>query len=471
MSFSTLPFLFYFLPAFLAVYYIVPARFRNAVLALGSLLFYWLGAGTGALLVLLALILVNFAAGRLIEDAHGDERRAWLILALACDVGSLFYFKYMGWFLENLGRLTNTDFSFFRVALPLGVSFYVFQSIAYVADVYRGDAEAERSLLDYTAFQAMFPQLVMGPILRLRDVSAELHTKRPFSRAAVESGFSLFVVGLGCKVVLADQLASLWTALERIGFAYLSAPLAWFGAVGYSLQLYYDFAGYSLMAMGLARMLGFVIPRNFDLPYCSRSISEFWRRWHITLGIWFRDYLYIPLGGSRRGKWRTVRNKLIVFFCTGLWHGAGWTYILWGLWHGVLVSGEGLLKAPIEKLRQKRGGRIVMHVYTLLAVILGFAMFRASSVQQGFLLIARMFSFAGAGAAGLLAAEEILTGARIAALVGGVILSMPVVPALTRRCTGRGWEIVWDVLALLGLFAAILALSGGSFTPFIYQQF
>lgn len=471
MSFSTLPFLFYFLPAFLAVYYIVPARFRNAVLALGSLLFYWLGAGTGALLVLVALILVNFAAGRLIEDAHGDERRAWLILALACDVGSLFYFKYMGWFLENLGRLTNTDFSFFRVALPLGVSFYVFQSIAYVADVYRGDAEAERSLLDYAAFQAMFPQLVMGPILRLRDVSAELHTKRPFSRAAVESGFSLFVVGLGCKVVLADQLASLWTALERIGFAYLSAPLAWFGAVGYSLQLYYDFAGYSLMAMGLARMLGFVIPRNFDLPYCSRSISEFWRRWHITLGIWFRDYLYIPLGGSRRGKWRTVRNKLIVFFCTGLWHGAGWTYILWGLWHGVLVSGEGLLKAPIEKLRQKRGGRIVMHVYTLLAVILGFAMFRAYSVQQGFLLIARMFSFAGAGAAGLLAAEEILTGARIAALVGGTILSLPVVPALTRRCTGRGWEIVWNVLALLGLLAAILALSGGSFTPFIYQQF
>ena len=301
MSFSTLPFLFYFLPAFLAVYYIVPARFRNAVLALGSLLFYWLSAGTGALLVLVALILVNFAAGRLIEDAHGDERRAWLILALACDVGSLFYFKYMGWFLENLGRLTNTDFSFFRVALPLGVSFYVFQSIAYVADVYRGDAEAERSLLDYAAFQAMFPQLVMGPILRLRDVSAELHTKRPFSRAAVESGFSLFVVGLGCKVVLADQLASLWTALERIGFAYLSAPLAWFGAVGYSLQLYYDFAGYSLMAMGLARMLGFVIPRNFDLPYCSRSISDFWRRWPITLGSGCRLVVpRLPLYPARR---------------------------------------------------------------------------------------------------------------------------------------------------------------------------
>ena len=191
----------------------------------------------------------------------------------------------------------------------------------------------------------------------------------------------------------------------------------------------------------------------------------------MTLNRWFVDYLYIPLGGSRRGKWTTVRNKLIVFFCTGLWHGAGWTYILWGLWHGVLVSVEGLFKAPIESLQKKRGGRIAMHVYTLLAVVLGFAMFRASSVQQGFLIISRMFSFTGAGAAGRLAAEEILTGSRAAALVLGAVLSTPVVPALTRLCTGRGWEIVRDILALLGLFAAILALSGGSFTPFIYQQF
>ena len=395
MSFSTLPFLFYFLPAFLAVYYIVPARFRNAVLALGSLLFYWLSAGTGALLVLVALILVNFAAGRLIEDAHGDERRAWLILALACDVGSLFYFKYMGWFLENLGRLTNTDFSFFRVALPLGVSFYVFQSIAYVADVYRGDAEAERSLLDYTAFQAMFPQLVMGPILRLRDVSAELHTKRPFSRAAVESGFSLFVVGLGCKVVLADQLASLWTALERIGFAYLSAPLAWFGAVGYSLQLYYDFAGYSLMAMGLARMLGFVIPRNFDLPYCSRSISEFWRRWHITLGTWMRDYVFYPLSLSksfgRLSRWarthiRGTGGKIfatslatfIVYLIIGIWHGANFRYIAFGLWNGVLITASLLLertflrwKAALHINDKSAAWRVFMTLRTMLLVFIG----------------------------------------------------------------------------------------------------
>ena len=390
MSFSTLPFLFYFLPAFLAVYYIVPARFRNAVLALGSLLFYWLGAGTGALLVLLALILVNFAAGRLIEDAHGDERRAWLILALACDVGSLFYFKYMGWFLENLGRLTNTDFSFFRVALPLGVSFYVFQSIAYVADVYRGDAEAERSLLDYAAFQAMFPQLVMGPILRLRDVSAELHTKRPFSRAAVESGFSLFVVGLGCKVVLADQLASLWTALERIGFAYLSAPLAWFGAVGYSLQLYYDFAGYSLMAMGLGQMLGFSLPRNFDLPYCSRSISEFWRRWHITLGTWFRDYLYIPLGGSRRGSARTALALTVVWFFTGLWHGASWNFVLWGI---VLLFFILLEKFCIGSFLKKHA--LLSHLYLLFVIPPTWVIFRITKLSDVGAYFSRLFPFFG----------------------------------------------------------------------------
>lgn len=407
MSFSTLPFLFYFLPAFLAVYYIVPARFRNAVLALGSLLFYWLGAGTGALLVLVALILVNFAAGRLIEDAHGDERRAWLILALACDVGSLFYFKYMGWFLENLGRLTNTDFSFFRVALPLGVSFYVFQSIAYVADVYRGDAEAERSLLDYAAFQAMFPQLVMGPILRLRDVSAELHTKRPFSRAAVESGFSLFVVGLGCKVVLADQLASLWTALERIGFAYLSAPLAWFGAVGYSLQLYYDFAGYSLMAMGLARMLGFVIPRNFDLPYCSRSISEFWRRWHITLGTWFKDYVFYPvvtlkplekLTSAARKRLGNHYGPLLasavalfcVWFCNGLWHGAAWSYLFFGMYHFVLILGGNIIAPPVRAVNARLHIRAESFPYRLLQmlrttvlVIIGELFFRANGLRAG----------------------------------------------------------------------------------------
>ena len=340
MSFSTLPFLFYFLPAFLAVYYIVPARFRNAVLALGSLLFYWLGAGTGALLVLVALILVNFAAGRLIEDAHGDERRAWLILALACDVGSLFYFKYMGWFLENLGRLTNTDFSFFPCRPAAR------RELLCISEhrLHRGRLPRRRrgraQPFGLCRLSGDVPQLVMGPILRLRDVSAELHTKRPFSRAAVESGFSLFVVGLGCKVVLADQLASLWTALERIGFAYL--PRRWRGSARWATACSFTTTSRATRSWrwGFARMLGFVIPRNFDLPYCSRSISEFWRRWHITLGIWFRDYLYIPLGGSRNGKRRLLLSLFVVWTLTGLWHGAAWNFVLWGLVLFVFIALE-----------------------------------------------------------------------------------------------------------------------------------
>ena len=469
MSFSTLPFLFYFLPAFLAVYYIVPARFRNAVLALGSLLFYWLGAGTGALLVLVALILVNFAAGRLIEDAHGDERRAWLLLALACDVGSLFYFKYMGWFLENLGRLTNTDFSFFRVALPLGVSFYVFQSIAYIADVYRGDAEAERSLLDYAAFQAMFPQLVMGPILRLRDVSAELHTKRPFSRAAVESGVSLFVVGLGCKVVLADQLASLWTALERIGFAYLSAPLAWFGAVGYGLQLYYDFAGYSLMAMGRARMLGFVIPRNFDLPYCSRSISEFWRRWHITLGIWFRDYLYIPLGGNRVSKTKWLRNILVVWLLTGLWHGAAWNFVLWGLFFAVFLTAEKLWYG-----RALAKTRVFKHIYVLLLVVVSFVRFDANSVGEAAATIGGLFGAAGVSAVNPISLYYLRSFAVVFLI--GIVGATPLPKRIVEQLgSTRAGAMVVDVLEPLVLVSVLAVATGylvdGSFNPFLYFRF
>lgn len=476
MSFSTLPFLFYFLPAFLAVYYIVPARFRNAVLALGSLLFYWLGAGTGALLVLVALILVNFAAGRLIEDAHGDERRAWLILALACDVGSLFYFKYMGWFLENLGRLTNTDFSFFRVALPLGVSFYVFQSIAYVADVYRGDAEAERSLLDYAAFQAMFPQLVMGPILRLRDVSAELHTKRPFSRAAVESGFSLFVVGLGCKVVLADQLASLWTALERIGFAYLSAPLAWFGAVGYSLQLYYDFAGYSLMAMGLARMLGFVIPRNFDLPYCSRSISEFWRRWHITLGDWFKSYIYFPMGGSRKGLPRTIINLLVVWTITGIWHGASWNFMLWGTYFGILIVIERLfLGKVLEKIPS-----FFSWLYTFIMVVFGWVMFDAVApgtvsfgnvFEQIWTFISAMFGGNGVFIDNTATNYIVNYGIIFAVCIFGSSDVLKTIADYIRKKAPTWVQYGFPVVDTVIMLASVAYLSTSNYNPFLYFNF
>ena len=466
MLFSSLPFLFYFLPCALGLYFLVPRRLKNAALLLCSLVFYAWGEPR-FVLFMAAAILQGYAAARLMER-YPTRRRLLLTLSAVLSLGMLAYCKYADFLISGFNAVTGLSVPLLRMALPIGISFYTFQILSYVIDVYRGDAPAQRNLIDLAAYIAMYPQLVAGPIVRYADVAPQLRSRTHTVQDAA-LGARRFVLGLGKKVLLANVLYELVTVYQQSGQK--TVLLTWLYAAAYMLHVYFDFSGYSDMAIGIGMLFGFEFPENFNYPYVSGSVSEFWRRWHMTLNRWFVDYLYIPLGGSRRGKWRTVRNKLIVFFCTGLWHGAGWTYILWGLWHGVLVSGEGLLKAPIEKLRQKRGGRIVMHVYTLLAVILGFAMFRASSVQQGFLLIARMFSFAGAGAAGLLAAEEILTGARIAALVGGVILSMPVVPALTRRCTGRGWEIVWDVLALLGLFAAILALSGGSFTPFIYQQF
>ena len=306
MSVSDLTFLFYCLPLFFAVYYILPFRFKNAALVLGSFAFYFIGAGARDTLLLSGVLLLHYALARAMAGKEVRTRKVLLIIALAADLFCLVYFKYAAFILENLGKLTGTAFSLVELALPLGVSFYLFQSAGYLIDVYRGE-EAEKNLINYAAFTIAFPQLTMGPILRYREWRGALKA-RTVTREDVFSGFELFVVGLCFKVLLADQLAPLWASLERIGYEYLSMPLAWLGAVSYSLQLYFDFSGYSLMAMGLGQMLALPVPRNFDLPYTARSVSEFYRRWHITLGTWFRDYVYIPLGGSRNGNARIVHQ-------------------------------------------------------------------------------------------------------------------------------------------------------------------
>ena len=329
MSFSDLTFLFYFLPLFFAVYYIVPFRFKNTVLVLGSAAFYFLGAGTRDALLLGASVLFHYFLARAMDGKSVRTRKALLLLGLCVDLFGLVYFKYAAFLLENLGKLTGQTFSLVHLALPLGVSFYLFQSAGYLIDVSRG-RPAEKSFVDFSAFVLAFPQLTMGPILRYDEWRGALKS-RTIAREDVFLGFERFLVGLCFKVLLADQLAPLWASLERIGYGYLSTPLAWLGAVSYSLQLYFDFSGYSLMAMGLGQMLGLPVPRNFDLPYLSRSVSEFYRRWHITLGTWFRDYLYIPLGGSRRGKARTALSLTVVWVFTGLWHGASWNFVLWGV--------------------------------------------------------------------------------------------------------------------------------------------
>ena len=388
MSFSDLTFLFYFLPLFFAVYYIVPLRFKNTVLVLGSAAFYFLGAGVRDCVLLGASIVLHYALARGMEGRTLRARRALLVFGLCVDLFGLVYFKYAAFLLENLGKLTGTAFSLVELALPLGISFYLFQSVGYLIDVSRG-RPAEKSFVDFSAFVLAFPQLTMGPILRYDEWHGALKS-RTIAREDVFLGFECFAVGLCFKVLLADQLAPLWASLERIGYGYLSTPLAWLGAVSYSLQLYFDFSGYSLMAMGLGQMLGLPVPRNFDLPYLSRSVSEFYRRWHITLGTWFRDYVYIPLGGSRNGKARTVLSLTVVWVFTGLWHGASWNFVLWGV---VLLCCILLEKFCIGSFLKEH--RVLSHVYLLFVIPQTWVIFRITRLSDVGAYFSRLFPFFG----------------------------------------------------------------------------
>ena len=388
MSFSDLTFLFYFLPLFFAVYYIVPLRFKNAVLALGSAAFYFLGAGVRDCVLLGASVVLHYALARGMEGRTLRARRALLVFGLCVDLFGLVYFKYAAFLLENLGKLTGTAFSLVELALPLGISFYLFQSVGYLIDVSRG-RPAEKNFVDFSAFVLAFPQLTMGPILRYDEWRGALKS-RTIAREDVFLGFERFLIGLCFKVLLADQLAPLWASLERIGYGYLSTPLAWLGAVSYSLQLYLDFSGYSLMALGLGQMLGLPVPRNFDLPYLSRSVSEFYRRWHITLGTWFRDYVYIPLGGSRNGKARTVLSLTVVWVFTGLWHGASWNFVLWGV---VLLCCILLEKFCIGGFLKKHA--LLSHLYLLFVIPQTWVIFRITKFSDIGAYFSRLFPFFG----------------------------------------------------------------------------
>ena len=388
MSFSDLTFLFYFLPLFFAVYYIVPFRFKNTVLVLGSAAFYFLGAGVRDCVLLGASVVLHYALARGMEGRTLRARRALLVFGLCVDLFGLVYFKYAAFLLENLGKLTGTAFSLVELALPLGISFYLFQSVGYLIDVSRG-RPAEKSFVDFSAFVLAFPQLTMGPILRYDEWRGALKS-RTIAREDVFLGFECFAVGLCFKVLLADQLAPLWASLERIGYGYLSTPLAWLGAVSYSLQLYFDFSGYSLMAMGLGQMLCLPVPRNFDLPYLSRSVSEFYRRWHITLGTWFRDWVYIPLGGSRNGKARTVLSLSVVWVFTGLWHGASWNFVLWGV---VLLCCILLEKFCIGGFLKKHA--LLSHLYLLFVIPQTWVIFRITRLSDVGAYFSRLFPFFG----------------------------------------------------------------------------
>ena len=470
MVFSSLIYIFAFLPALLVCYFGLARRrgVRNGILLAFSLLFYSWG-GWSLMPLLLASIGLNFFLGSRVAPDK-PRRKVFLVLAVTCNLALLFVFKYLGFATTILSKFIPAVVPV-EIVLPIGISFYTFQGLSYVLDVYMGNAAPSRKLSEVALYIALFPQLVAGPIVRYTTVCEELSTRKE-TLDDVFFGVQRFCFGLAKKVLIANQAGALADAVFSQNPVMMSTALAWLGVIAYTFQIYFDFSGYSDMAIGLGRVFGFHFLENFNYPYISRSITEFWRRWHMSLGTWFRDYLYLPLGGNRVSAWKHVRNILVVWMLTGLWHGAAWTFILWGLYYGLLLLGEKFLWGKAIA----RTPAVVQHVYTLLAVLLGWLVFRAAGVDEVLRFLQGMFGGAPAG----LWSEQVtylLLQYRWELLVA-CVLSCPVVPTLLARCEKNGGKTAAAVLyVVMPLLALVLAgwscvrLVSSGFNPFIYFQF
>ena len=464
MLFSSIPFLYYFLPLVLAVYFLTPRAGKNAVLFLSSLLFYAWGEPRFCIFMLLS-ILQGYVFGRLIEK-HAQRSKLFLTASVALSLALLAYCKYADFFLSSVNAVTGLSFKLLHVTLPIGISFYTFQILSYVVDVYRGEVPAQKSFLKLGTYIAMFPQLIAGPIVRYADIAPQLDSRQT-TLEDVSSGACRFVIGLSKKVLLANVLYELITAFQQSRD--LSVLYFWLYAVSFALQLYFDFSGYSDMAIGLGRIFGFRFQENFNYPYISGSITEFWRRWHISLGSWFRDYVYIPLGGNRVSKAKWLRNILVVWMLTGLWHGASWNFVLWGLGFAVLLVAE---KLVYGRLLQRT--HVLKHVYTLLLVTLSFVLFNADSVSEAFSQLGAMF---GAGGLPLVSMEGVYylksyAGTFLFAAIGATPLVSNAISRFGKTRFGAQALTVLQPLVMLALLAACTAfLVDGSFNPFLYFRF
>ena len=466
MLFSSIPFLYTFLPCVLIVYFLVPNCLKNAVLLLSSLFFYAWGEPRFVVFMVIA-ILQGYVFGLLAETYRGrPQAKLCLYASAAVSLGLLGYCKYADFFIGSFNSLTGLSLPLLHVALPIGISFYTFQILSYVIDVYRGNAAAQRNFIDLAAYVAMFPQLIAGPIVRYTDIAPQLkHRTHTLSDAAY--GARRFIIGLSKKVLLANVLYELISAYKDS--AETSVLFTWLYAAAYILHLYFDFSGYSDMAIGLGRIFGFYFPENFNYPYISASVTEFWRRWHMSLGSWFRDYVYIPLGGNRvsRGKW--FRNIFIVWLLTGLWHGAAWTFILWGLFFALFLTAEKLWYG--QALARTK---LLKHVYVLLLIVVSFVLFDAASVQDALRTIAALFGLGGLPLADALSRYYLwsYTGVFLIAAVGATPLPVKILRQLKESRTGSIIVSVLEPLVLLALLAAVTAyLVDGSFNPFLYFRF
>ena len=459
MIFSSIPFLYYFLPAVLAVYYLTPRRGKNAVLLLASLFFY--GWGEPKLLWLMVFTIAVFYLCGLAIGRSAHHKKAWLSLSVCVGAGLLGLYKYADFFITSVNAATGMSLPLLKLALPVGISFYTFQCLSYTVDVYRGTVPPQKNPISFGAYVALFPQLIAGPIVRYADVARELE-ERTHSWENVGMGLRRFLIGLAKKVILADNLAML-AKLYRES-AEPSLVFAWLYAVAFTLNIYFDFSGYSDMAIGLGRMFGFHFPENFNYPYLSKSVTEFWRRWHISLGSWFRDYVYIPLGGNRVSKAKWVRNILVVWMLTGLWHGAAWNFVLWGLLFAALL----MMEKALPGLQRLPG--VLRHGYVLLAVILSFVLFNAGTLAQAGNDFSSLFGLAGLP---LFTAE---TGYYLRsyapALVIACIGATPLVKQAAQKIgENRAFQMLEPVLWLGLLLVCTAYLVDGSFSPFLYFRF
>ena len=464
MVFSSFIFLFGFLPVVLALYYITPRRFRNVTLFVVDLVFYSWGEPKLVLLMMVS-VLLNYFSAILIGIYRPKKRlaRAIFILSIILNLGLLGFFKYIGFIGETLQfMLPFLNIPILEVSLPIGISFYTFQTMSYTIDVYRNTVAVQKNVITFGTYVSLFPQLIAGPIVRYSDVAEQLVNRRE-SLQQFTDGVRIFLIGLAKKVLVANQMGVLWDILRKSTDGGVIG--AWCGILAYTFQIYYDFSGYSDMAIGLGKMFGFEFMKNFDYPYISESITEFWRRWHISLGTWFREYVYIPLGGNRKGLGRQIINMSVVWFLTGLWHGASWNFILWGVYFGILLIIEKtfLLKAL------KKAPAIVRHIYALFFIVLGWVLFYFENMGEMGVFLGRLFGAQGFGL-------SVNTGAAILSflplMIAAAVISTPLLTNTFHRIKSSGVRMVLENTGcVLSLLLCTASLAGSSYNPFLYFKF
>lgn len=464
MVFSDSVFLFMFLPLTLAVYYAVPFAFKNTVLFLTGLLFYAWGEPVYVLIMLLSTA-IDYCAGRLMDrfDSNKNIRKATLLVSVVMNLSLLGIFKYGSFFIGGVNGIFGSAIPDPGLPLPIGISFFTFQSMSYTIDLYRRNIKVQKNFIDFAAFVTMFPQIVAGPIVRYEDVSAQLACRRIDLRS-MSDGITRFVCGMCKKVLIANSIGALWTDVKAQDYASMPAATAWLGIAAFTLQIYFDFSGYSDMAIGLGKMLGFDFPENFRYPYNSKSIAEFWRRWHITLGDWFKSYVYFPLGGSRGSTAATIRNTLIVWLLTGLWHGASWNFILWGLYYGVLI----ILEKFVFRRLLERTPSALRHILTMLAVVFGWVIFEITSPASELEFVKAMLGFGGS-----FANSFTLNALHNYAVtfIAAIAISTGIPLKMCKKLPEKRADTLSLVGEAAGMTACIACLVDSGYNPFLYFNF